>query len=113
THYGVKERLSRLQQARHRKAAVLDQIRLEVTDAYLNTVESEKAIVTAQKAIEQAKENFRITQERYKAQMATSLEVFDAQTLLSRAMTNYFGALYFFKIAKASLYRAMGQETLE
>ncbi len=113
THYGVKERLSRLQQARHRKAAVLDQIRLEVTDAYLNTVESEKAIVTAQKAIEQAKENFRITQERYKAQMATSLEVFDAQTLLSRAMTNYFGALYFFKIAKASLHRAMGQETLE
>ncbi len=113
THFGVKEKLSRLQQARHRREALFDQIRLEVTDTYLKTMESEKAIVTAQKAIEQAKENFRITQERYGAQMATSLEVFDAQTLLSRAMTNYYSALYFFKIAKASLQRAMGQETLE
>jgi outer membrane protein TolC len=113
THYGVKERLSRLKQARHRKAEVLDRIHLEVTEAFLKTVESEKAIVTAEKAIEQARENFRITQERYKAQMAISLEVFDAQTLLSRAMTNYYSALYFFKIAKASLYRAMGREILE
>ena len=113
THYGTKERLSRLQQAKHRRTALLDQIRLEVTEAYLKTMESEKAIVTAQKAIEQAKENFRITRERYRAQMAISLEVFDAQTLLSRAMSNYYGALYFFKIAKASLYRAMGRETVE
>lgn len=113
THYGIQERLSRLQQARHRKAALLDRIHLEVTEAYLKTVESEKAIVTAEKAIEQAKENFRITQERYKAQMAISLEVFDARTLLSRAMTNYYRALYAFKIAKASLDRAMGRESQE
>jgi len=113
THYGIRERIIRLQQAKHRKEALLDQIRLEVTDAYLQAIESEKAIVTAKAAITQAEENFRITQERYGAQMATSLEVFDAQTLLSRARTNYYGALYFYKIARASLDRAMGRETLE
>jgi len=28
-------------------------------------------------------------------------------------MTNYYSALYEYKIAKASLYRAMGQEVME
>ena len=81
--------------------------------AYLKTKESEKNIATVEKAIEQAKENFRINQERYREQAATSTDVLDAQTLLSRTMTNYYNALYDFKISKASLYLAMGQEALE
>ena len=64
-------------------------------------------------AIEQAKENFRINQERFKEQVATTTDVLDAQTLLSHTLTNYFNALYNFKIAKATLYRAMGQEVME
>ena len=63
--------------------------------------------------IEQAKENLRINQERYKEQVATTTDVLDAQTLLSRTMTNYYNALYDLKISKASLSRAMGQEAME
>ena len=81
--------------------------------AFLRTQESEKAIITIETAIEQAKENFRINEERYKEQVATSTDVLDAQTLLARTMTNYYSAFYEFKIAKASLYRAMGQENRE
>ena len=81
-----------------------------VKKAYLRTQEVEKAIITVKKAIEQAKENFRINQERYKEQMATSTDVLDAQTLLSKTMTNYYNALYAYKISKATLYRAMGRE---
>jgi outer membrane protein TolC len=113
TSYGVKGRLSRVAQAELRKNKRLDNIYLEVKNAYLRTQEAEKAIVTVEKAIEQAKENFRINQERYKEQVATSTDVLDAQTLLSRTMTNYYNALYAFKLAKADLYRAMGQEILE
>jgi outer membrane protein TolC len=36
-----------------------------------------------------------------------------AQTLLTDTETNYFNALYDFKIAKAVLYRAIGQDKLE
>jgi len=79
----------------------------------LRTQEAERAIITVEKAIEQAKENFRINQERYKQQVATSTDVLDAQTLLSRTMTNYYSALYAFKIAKATLYRVMGQGIIE
>jgi len=111
--YEVKEKQSRLSQAQYQKTEILDNIRIEVKQAYLNTLESEKNITTAKKAIEQAKENFRINKERYKEQIATSTDVLDAQTLLSRTVTNYYKALYDFKIAKASLHKAMGQEVME
>ena len=109
----MKGKLSRVAQAELRKNKRLDNIYLEVKNAYLRTQEAEKAIVAVEKAIEQAKENFRINQERYKEQVATSTDVLDAQTLLTRTMTNYYNALYAFKLAKADLYRAMGQEILE
>ena len=113
TSYNVKEKLSRVSQAELRKKELLDNIWMEVKNAYLRTQEAEKAIITVEKAIEQAKENFRINQERYKEQVATSTDVLDAQTLLSRTMTNYYNALYAFKLAKAALYRAIGQEIIE
>jgi outer membrane protein TolC len=113
TTYGVREKLSRLSQAKSRKEEILDNIELEVNQAYLRTIESEKNITTIEKAIEQAKENLRITEERYKEQVSTTTDVLVAQTLLTDTMTNYYNALYDYKIAKAVLYRAIGQEKLE
>jgi outer membrane protein len=113
TSYGLNEKNSRLSQAQFRKDEIFDNIQKEVKKAYLRTQEAEKAIITVEKAIEQAKENFRINQERYKEQMATSTDVLDAQTLLSKTMTNYYNALYAYKISKAALYRAMGQVIVE
>ncbi|MCK4468723.1 MAG: TolC family protein, partial [Desulfobacterales bacterium] len=109
TRYGVKEKLSALAQARYQQDEIIDDIHLEVKQAYLKTKESEQNIMAVKKAIEQAKENFRISEERYKEQMDTSTDVLDAQTLLSRTMTNYYNALYDLKISKAYLYWAMGR----
>jgi len=91
----------------------LDNIDLGVNEAYLRTIESEQNIITIEKAIEQAKENLRITEERFKEQVSTQTDVLVAQTLQTDTMTNYYNALYDYKIAKAVLYRAMGQEKLE
>jgi outer membrane protein len=113
TAYGVKEKDSRLAQASLKKNQLLDDISAEVKQAYLRTRAAEKFIATVETSIEQAKENFRINEERYKEQVATATDVLIAQTLLSRTLTNYYSALYEYKIAKASLYRAMGQEVME
>jgi outer membrane protein TolC len=113
THFGVREKLHRLSQAQYRRSQILDNIELDVKTSFLRTKESEKNIITVEKAIEQAKENFRINQERFKEQVATTTDVLDAQTLLSNTLTNYFNALYDFKISKATLYRSMGQEVME
>ena len=113
TTYGAREKLSRLSQAKSRKEELLDNIDLGVNEAYLRTIESEQNIITIEKAIEQAKENLRITEERFKEQVSTQTDVLVAQTLQTDTMTNYYNALYDYKIAKAVLYRAMGQEKLE
>ena len=113
TSFGVKEKLHRLSQAQYRRTQILDNIELEVKTSFLRAKEGEKNIITVEKAIEQAKENFRINQERFKEQVATTTDVLNAQTLLSDTLTNYFNALYDFKISNATLFRAMGQEVME
>jgi outer membrane protein len=113
TGYGRKEKLARLAQSKYKKTEITDNINLEVKQAYLRTNEAEQNIVTIEKAVEQAKENLRITEEQYKEQVATQTDVLIAQTLLTQTMTNYYNALYDFKIAKAVLMRALGRESFE
>ncbi|MDD5724268.1 MAG: TolC family protein [Syntrophales bacterium] len=87
-----------------------DMITLEVRNAYLLLHEAEQQIFVSQKAIEQAEENFRITQERYREQAATSTDVLDAQTLLTRAKSDHTNALGDYHISHANLERSMGVE---
>jgi len=87
-----------------------DQITLEVKSAYLLLREAEKQIFVSKRAIEQAEENFRITQERYREQVVTSTDVLDAQTLLTRAKSDHTNALGDYHISHARLERAMGMD---
>ena len=111
--FGEREKRSQLSQAKISREQALFQIRLEVERSYLKARESERNIVTIETAIEQAKENMRITEERYKEQAATSTDILIAQNLLFRTQTNFFNALYDFKIARAFLQKAIGLEILE
>ncbi len=113
TYHSVKAQLSRQSQATFKKDRIQDEISLEVKQAYFKTLEAEKNIETIETAIDLAKENFRINEQRYKEQVATATDLLIAQTLLTRTMTNFYNALYDFKIAKAYLYRTMGQELME
>lgn len=85
-----------------------DQITLEIKNAYLILQETESQIVVWQKVIEQAEENFRISEERYKERVSTSTEVLEAQTLLTKAKSEYANALGDYNVNYAKLQRAMG-----
>ena len=113
TSSGTMEKKSRRSQAMLNRSKTEDSIQFGVTQAYLQMQTSEKNIITVETAIEQAKENVRINEERYKEQVATSTDVLTAQTLYFRTMNNYYRALYDFQIAKASLYREMGQDSFK
>jgi len=86
-----------------------DKIKLEVKKAYLDLVVAQRNIETARKSLNQAEENYRITNLQYQQQITTSTEVLDARTLLTQAQTNYYSALYGYNIAQAELERAMGK----
>ncbi len=108
TRSAVREVDSARMQLLRTRSALEDQIRLEIKQAYLDLFEAEKNIPTTTKAVEQAEENLRVSRERYEAQVATSTEVLDAQTLLTQARTNYYRALYSHHLARARLERAIG-----
>lgn len=95
-------------QARDALEYLKDRVALEVKSNYLTVRETEKRIGVAEKAIEQAEENYRINQERYKEQVATSADVIDAQTLLTRTKSDYYNALSDYNIAIAELERSIG-----
>jgi outer membrane protein len=109
-HYQLGASKAKVAQAVEREKQVVDAVALEVKEAFLNLKEAEKNIFVAETAIEQAEENFRLNQERYNEQMATTTDVLDAQTLLNEAQKNYYNALSDYHIAKAFLERALGRE---
>lgn len=109
TLYSVRENESRKRQLIQTRKTLEDVIKLELRNALLDLDEAAKNIPTTEKAVEQAEENLRVSEERYKAQVTTSTEVLDAQTLLTRARVNYYNAIYGHRLAKAALLRAIGE----
>jgi outer membrane protein TolC len=108
TKFKVDAGKARENQAVEASRELYDQVVLEIKDTYLLLREAESQINVSQKLIEQAEENFRIATERYKESLATSTEVLDAQTLLTRAKADYVSALGDYHIQLARLQRAIG-----
>jgi outer membrane protein TolC len=109
TAYKVGENKVKVAQAEDLKIQLIEGIILEVKQDYLNLLTAERNIGVAEKATEQAEENLRMNEERYKYQVATATDVLDAVTLLAQARVNYYSALSDFNIARARLDRAMGR----
>lgn len=106
--WGVGETKARVFQAECALEEVKDAVRLEVQAASFTVIEKKKSIQVAETAVSQAEENFRINEERYKGQVATSTDVLDALTRLTQARTNYNTTLSDYNIARARLQRAIG-----
>jgi outer membrane protein TolC len=108
TKYSRDASVSQEKQAVNALTNVKDQVALEVKNAWLAVEEAEKLIAVTQKAIEQAEENYRINQERYREQVSRMTDVLDALTLLTYARASYSNALSDYQIALAALERATG-----
>ena len=80
----------------------------DVQQSYLNVVATEQQIGAAQKAVDSAQENFRLSQGRFDAGVGTIIELTDAQVALTQAQSNEAQALANYRIAIAQLERAVG-----
>jgi len=108
TKYRVDAVRAKERQAADAARELQDRVCLEIKQAYLALEEDANQIGISQKVIEQAEENFRISEARYKERVARSTEVLDAQTLLTKAKSDYANALADYHISQAKLQRAMG-----
>ena len=81
---------------------------LDVQQSYLNLNEAGERITVSALNEKQAIENFDIANGRYAAGVGNPIEVTDADVALSNAKTAHNQALYDYKVALASLEKAMG-----
>ncbi len=86
----------------------LEQIRLEIREAYTNLKIAEKNIAVTFGAVKQAEEQYLIAKVRYEEGVDTNLTVMDAQEKLTAARTNYTTALCNYNTSRAQLEKAMG-----
>jgi outer membrane protein len=81
----------------------------QVERAYVTVQQGEEAIGAAQKAVESADENFRLSQGRFDAGVANIIELTDAQLALTTAESNVAQALADYRISIAQLERFLGR----
>lgn len=85
-----------------------NKVLLETQKAYQDLMVAQHNIATAAAAREQARENWRVTNRRFAAQLATTTDVLDARRDLTQMESAYFSAFYNLYIARADLDRAVG-----
>jgi outer membrane protein len=86
----------------------VDDINLEVEQAYDNIQMARKSLDIQKETIAQAEEGLRIANLRYQSGIGTQLEVLSAQTAVTNARTNLAGATYNYRLAKSAMKKAVG-----
>jgi len=110
TTYQVQEYEANLKVLNANDELLRQSILLDIQQAYLNLREAEERISNTQLTVKQAQENLDLVNGRYMAGIGNPIEVTDAQVSYSNAKTSYNQALYDYKIAQASIVKAMGEK---
>ncbi|RPI12244.1 MAG: TolC family protein [Acidobacteriales bacterium] len=102
------ESLSQYEQERVRTLDLRRQIDLDVRLALDDLQSATDQVQVASEGLAQVEAEVEQAQRRYKAGVASSLEVTDAQTRLARARDNRIAALFLYSRARLELYQALG-----
>ena len=90
-----------------------ESIDLNLRKAYLNMREAEQRFTSTGDAVRQAREDYHIANERYRAGEGILLDIIDAQTALATAQTNAISARYDYARYRAQVENLMGIELTE
>ena len=104
----IAEARAQLRNLAAQEESLRQNIRLEAEQANLNFNEALERIAVTKKTMDQAKENYDLASGRYQVGVGQPLEINDAEVLLANARANHINALYDYKVAEASIEKAMG-----
>jgi outer membrane protein len=111
----VREARADVATAETNRRQALDQVSLEVRQAYLTLLQARNRVAVANQGLVQAREGFRLARVRYNAGVSSQagisplLEVSDAQAALAQAQNSQVNALYDYNGARARLDKAIGR----
>ncbi len=104
----VDEARANLRTLNANEEAIRQSILLSVQQALLGLSEARQRIAVAEVTVRQATENLELANGRYTAGVGSPIEVTDALVSLSNARTGYNQALYDYRIAQATMDKAIG-----
>jgi outer membrane protein len=99
---------SKIRSAMAQADTIADTIAFQVTETYRHLITARRGIDRSRPAVEQAAENNRLVKARARQGDATSAEVTDAESTLTRAQQDYLNSIHDYLIALARLEYAMG-----
>jgi len=106
----VSEAQAALEEARAAQRDLALAVARDLAAASAELAAASKNVATAQAALDQAEEDYRVVRLRYEAGKGINVEVLDALTSLTRARTNLADALYQQRIAGHRLARSIGRK---
>ena len=99
---------SKIRSAMAQAESIADTIAFQVTEAYRTMSTARLGIDRSRPAVAQAEENYRLVRARARLGDATSSEITDAESALTRAQQAYLNSIHDYLIALARLEYAMG-----
>jgi outer membrane protein len=107
--YSVAQSKAQLRAAQANAEVLAQNVSADVDQAFLNLKSAWEFIRASKKALEAARENFRLSQGRYQVGVGSIIEVTDAQVSYSQADLTFVQALYDYRTAEARLDKAIGK----
>ena len=96
-----------------KKGALKNNLRLEVNEAMNALAEANFGIEVSREGLVAAEENYRVRRELYRAGKATTVEVTDSETELTRARLDVVNANVDLRIARVQLGHALGRDVAQ
>jgi outer membrane protein TolC len=106
----VKEQTFKIASQQQQLDETIELMNLEVQNAYLQLNQSVKRINLSRLSLEQADENLRLANDRYKAGTVVGKDVLEAQAIWQQAYSNLIDAKVEYKIDDANLRKALGSK---
>jgi outer membrane protein len=100
---------AQLSQTEQALSQMKDGVLLEVTQSYLTVNQTNERAAVARKGVEQAEENYRVTNERFKKGLNINSDLLDAEVALLQAKLNYTQSLIDYELSNARLARSIGE----
>jgi outer membrane protein TolC len=106
----AKETDARAQSVRARRSALLDGVRMEVSEGIRSWSDARLAIETSARSLAASLESYRVRRALFLNQRATSVELSDAEADLLRARLDAVNARIDQRIARVRLTHAVGRD---
>lgn len=97
----------------HNSEILKNKVYLEIQQAFATFIDSQKSIPVAKVALDEAKENYDMTNGRYRVGFGNHIELNDADFYLVNAKLAYYKALYDYNMSIIALEKYIGQEFIE